>query len=290
MIKIKVASGLSAVLSTGQFQNMRPSFNAEIEMEIDEKTPIDPAVKGMQKRLYGICEGMVGEVAEKAKIAKVKAEMANFHWIKLPDGKEVPSVTAIIGVNAPPFEVSEEDLNQYASQSLICHGQVAHFIDTGKWVEPKDLESLWADIRVVQLGNLQLELSGWSFPNFLEAFPIRTMKNGHQSFSKKWFYGGTPDFTGIPMWSKIKGYEHVEEIPTLFDVKRTKSLVSNAKQMAAYSRMEGYEGIEQLCIVELNAKTKQGFSKPEVITKEKNEGYFQMFMRDRETFRKIYGL
>jgi hypothetical protein len=289
-MKITVEAGLSAVLPTGEYQNMRPSSLARVEMDIDEKTPIDSAIKGMQKRLYAICEKHIDEVAEQANIKKVKKMMANFHWIKLPDGKEVPSVTAVLSVSSVPFDMPEDELNQYASQSNLCHGQVAHFIDTKKWVEPKELEALWSDIRIVQLGNLQLELSGWSFPNFLDQYPIRTMKNGSTSFNKRFQYGGTPDFTGIPMWSKVKGYEHVEEVPTLFDVKRTKSLVSNAKQMAAYSRMEGYEGIEQLVIVELNAKTKQGFSKPEVITKEKNEGYFQMFLRDRETFRKAYGL
>ncbi len=124
MLKIIVESGLSAVLPTGEYQNMRPSFSAKIEMEIDENTPIDAAVKGMQKRLYSICEGMVAQSAEKAKVEKVKQMMANFHWIKLPDGREVPSVTAVLSVSSPPFEVTEEDLNQYASQSNLCHGQV----------------------------------------------------------------------------------------------------------------------------------------------------------------------
>jgi hypothetical protein len=290
-MKIKVTAGQSAVLPTGQFANMRPSFGAEVDMDIAEDCPIDSAILGMQKRLYALCETMMAEAAEKARLEKVKQAMANFHWIPLPDGREAPSVTAVLSVSAAPFEVPEEELAQYASQSLLCHGQVAHFIETGKWVAPKELESLWTDIRVCQLGSLQLALEGWDFPAFLKSYPIRDMKNGAQSHNLKHFYGGTPDFTGVPVgWAKIKGYENVEEVPTLFDVKRTKSLVSNAKQMAAYSRMAGYEECAQLCIVELNDKTKQGFSRPEVITKDKNEGYFQMFLRDRAAFRKVYGI
>ncbi len=80
-------------------------------------------------------------------------------------------------------------------------------------MELENGDNLWSDIRIVQLGQLQLSLGGWSFPNFLEAFPICTMKNGVQSYNKKLLYGGTPDFIGIPMgWNKIKGYDNVLEV------------------------------------------------------------------------------
>jgi hypothetical protein len=118
------------------------------------------------------------------------------------------------------------------------------------------------------------------------------MKLAHTSFNREHFYGGTPDFTGVPVgWDKIKGYEDVKEVPTLFDWKRTCAPIKNGKQLAGYKNMEGYEHIKQGAVVELNDKTKQGFSKPEFYGSERLDGFFKMFINsDRQAFKKRYGI
>lgn len=289
-MKIKVSSSLEAVLPTGQYQNMRPAFSAEVELEVKDDESYQDLVKTGQKQLYAICEGMVREVEQQAIVERIQRERSNFHWIEI-DGKQAPSVTSIIGWDEDFGGMTPDELRQYASQGNIIHAQGSHFIKTGLWVAPKDLDDCWTDIVILKKGQLNLALEGWSFPNFLEKFPIKDMQIAKSSLNKPHFYGGTPDFTGIPVgWAKIKGYEEVKEVPTLFDWKRTCAPVKNGKQLAGYKNMEGYEHITQCAVVELNDKTDRGWSKPEFYSEDRIQGFWKMFLKDRESFCKRYGV
>jgi hypothetical protein len=289
-MKITISSGISAVLPTGPYENLRPSFSANVEIEVGEKETYQDLVKNGQRQLYDICEGMVREVEQKAIVERIRRERENFHWIEI-DGKQAPSVTSIISWDEDFGGITPDELRQYASQGNIMHAQGVHFIKTGLWVAPKDLDDCWTDIVILKKGQLNLALEGWSFPSFLEKFPIKDMQISKTSFNRTHFYGGTPDFTGIPVgWNKIKGYEEVKEVPTLFDWKRTCHAVKNGKQLSAYKNMEGYEGIEQACVVELNDKTLRGWSSPEFYGPERIDGFFKMFLSDRNSFKKRYGV
>lgn len=290
-MKIKISSSLEAVLPVGQYANMRPAFFAEVELDCpdDGHSSVD-VIKKNQQVLYDICEGMVREVEQKAIVERIRRERENFHWIEI-EGKMAPSVTSIIGWDEDFGGITPDELRQYASQGNIIDAQGRHFIKTGKWVEAKDLDDCWTDIVILKKGQLNLSLEGWSFPSFLEKFPIKDMQIAKTSFNKEHFYGGTPDFIGVPVgWAKTKGYEDVQEVPTLFDWKRTCHAVKNGKQLAGYKNMVGYEGITQACVVELNDKTERGWSKPEFYSEEKLQGYFKMFLKDRGSFRKRYGV
>jgi len=288
-MKVKISAGLQAVLPTGPWANMRPAFFAEIEVDTPEIHDITEMVKDRQGSLYEVCEQMVRQVEASAVVERIKRERADMHWVTSDDGTLMPSVTSVIDFDSDMF-LSPEDLNQYASQSNIVHKQVEEYIKKNKWLEPKDIKEIWADIVVLTKGKLRLAIVSGNFPAFLEKFPIKELKNTPKSKNEPYRYGGTPDFEGIPVgWNKIKGYEGVLEVPTLFDVKRTKDIPKNGKQLSAYKRMEKYEHIQQTCVVELNDKTKQGFSKPEFFTKDQDEGFFEMFLRDREGFKKRFG-
>lgn len=289
-MKIKVSASYSGVIATGSYENSRPGYACEIEMELDPKVPIDPAIEGMQKRLQDICYKNFMSDAERQTIEKINKQRQDFHWIPLPDGRLAPSVTSIIGWDQD-FFCSPEELGQYAAQGNIIHKQVEQFILTAKWLQPKEIDDCWTDLVILKQGALQLPTEGWDFPGFLKKFPIRDLKVCKQSYNLEHFYGGTPDFEGIPEWSKIKGYEDVPELPTLFDAKRTKTVIKNGKQLAGYKGMVGYEHIKQGAVVELNDKTAQGFSKPEFYSEEKLGGYWKMFLKDRvESFKKRFGV
>ncbi len=286
-MKVKISAGFSGVIATGSYENARPSYIAEVETELNTTEEISLLQRDLQK----ICYDNFKRDEEIQTVERINKQRADFHWIEIPEiGKKVPSVTSCIGFDSDYF-VSPEELQQYASQSNIAHAQVAEYISTGKWVEPKMIKDCWSDIVICSKGSLKLPLEGWDFLNFLEKFPISKMENAKQSYNIEYLYGGTPDFFGIPKgWNKIKGYEEVKEVPTVFDIKRTKSTMSNGKQLSAYAKMKGNEKIEQGIIVELNAKTQQGWSKPEFYDKEKLEGYFKMFLKDREAFKKRFGV
>jgi len=288
-MKLKISAGLQAVLPTGPYQNMKPNFQAEIELDCAVQEPL-VVIKKYQEDLYAVCQQLVRQVESAAIVERINRERQDMHWIDDGLGNLMPSVTSVIDFDSDMF-CSPEDLQQYASQSCIVHKQVEVFIATKEWKKPKEIPDCWSDIVVLTKGKLQLAIESGNFLAFLEKFPIMNMQNAIKSKNLEHRYGGTPDFTGIPVgWYKMKGFEHVMDVPTLFDVKRTKDVPKNGKQLSAYKRMEYYQEIEQICVVEINDKTQQGFSKPEVFTKEQDEGFFKMFLRDREGFKKRFGV
>lgn len=281
-MKIKVGASYTGVISRGSYENSRPFFSAELEYDVtDSSLPITEEINKVQKDLQAICYNNFKACEDQAVVERINKERQDIRFYTNPEGIKVPSVTSIIGFDADMF-CSTEELAQYASQSSLCHAQVEEYIKDGIWKEPKEIAKCWADLVVVKKGSLQLETEGWSFPDFLKKYPIKEMKNAFPSFNDQFKYAGTPDFIGIP------DFEGADKVPTLFDVKRTADNLKNFKQLSAYAKMKGYEDIKQICIVVLNNKTQQGFSKPKV---EKNfEGYFNLFCEDRENFRKRFGV
>jgi len=280
-MKIKVSASFTGVISRGAFENSRPGFAAEVEMELAEGTELLPLTNTVQKDLQKICYDNFKACEEQAIIERVNREFQNTRWYTDEQGKKVPSVTSVIGFDADMY-CTPEQLAQYAAQSNICHAQVEHYIKTGEWKEAKDTPGTWADIVIVKKGQLALDTEGWSFPDFLKKYPIKDLKNAKSSINETHKYGGTPDFEGVP------DFKGADPLPSLCDVKRTVDKIKNFKQISAYCKMKGNEHIKQMIIVPLNNKTEQGFSKPVVETR--IDQYFEMFLKDRENFARRFGV
>lgn len=273
-MKIKVSAGFSGVIATGSFQNARPNYGAEIEVEIaDEK--MAEAVDKYQKTLQEICYRNFKQDEQTQTIEKIQRERTDFRMYG-----DFPSVTSILNWDAD-FWVTAIELQQYASQGSLIHAQVAEFIKTGEWKPVEKIDGTWSDLVIVKQGKLQLPIEGWSFPDFLKKYPIEKMICGEPIISKEHRFGGTPDIRVC----------YFEGKKTLADVKRTPQKLKDFKQIAAYIIAEEENGespYEQMMVIPLNDKTQQGFSKP-VITTEINQ-YKQMFLKDRENFKKRYGI
>lgn len=284
-MKIKISSQYSGVIPTASYQNARPGFEAELEFEYEGKPGDDNGLKDTIKKnqdfLHQICYDNFKRCEQQALVEKLERERADLRLVPDPQGVLMPSVTSVINFDADMF-VPPDELQEYASQGNIIHAQVAEFIKIGKWVEPKEIPDVWADLVIVSKGKLKLALEGWSFPDFLAKNPISGMKNSERSMNLQHRYAGGPDFEGVP------DFKDIDKVPTLFDVKRTADKIKNFKQIAAYCKMNGYEHIKQMGIVVLNDKTAQGFSKPIIETR--IDEYFKMFLRDREAFRKRFGI
>lgn len=289
-MKIKVGSQYSGVISRGPYENTRPGFSVEIEFDAVEGVDPLTMINERQKLLQDICYKNFKACEEQAIVERINKERQDIKWYPDPDLKLMPSVTSVIGFDADMY-CAPEDLAQYAAQSNLCHAQVAHFIATGQWLEAKDVPGTWTDIVIVTKGSLKLETNGWSFPDFLVKYPFKEMVNTPSSVNLEYRYGGTPDFIGIPEFCGKKGFEEVRPVKTLCDVKRTPEKVKNFKQISAYANLEAYKGIDQICIVPLNNKTDQGFSKPIFESDPKRvKEYFGMFLKDREAFRNRFGV
>ena len=281
-MRIKVSSGFSGVISTGSFQNSRPSFEAEVEFELDEKETLpNPAevCDKWQKHLHQVCLDNFKQAEQQAVAERINRERADFRFY--PDqGVMRPSVTSIINWDAD-FFVPPEELQQYASQGNLYDLQAKPFIKTGEWSDAEKIEGSWADVVILKKGNLGLQFNGWNFPAFLEKYPLEKMEVGKTVYSRVHNFAGTSDVRRC--WYKGKKY--------LADVKRTPDKVKHFKQTAAYIICEeemGEPKYDGMMLIPANDKTEQGFSKP-IITEE-IEQYKTMFLRDRETFKKRFGL
>jgi hypothetical protein len=269
--------GIAGVLSTGSYENLRPSFL--IEETIEDCLLTDEQVFARTQVLYDESFRMMKEAETKAVIERIEREKAGIRFYVHPEsGVTIPSVTSVINWDAD-FFVPPHELQQYASQSQIVHAQVEHFIETGKWEEPKTLTDIWADIVIVSKGSLHLPVESGFFPAFLKKYPVNNMTNGHKVFLPD--VAGTFDFEGIP------DFPDALKIPTVFDVKRTPDRIKDGKQLSAYCKAKN---LTQGIIVPLNAKTEQKFSKPVIYSEAALDGFFKMFQKDRENFKKRYGI
>ena len=273
---VKISGGISATIATGSYQNLKPAFLWEETLTDCELT--DKEIRDRIQTLYNKSFALLKEAEQKATVERINRERKD---IRFYDG--YPSITSIIGWDAE-FYISPEDLAQYASQGNLTHTQVVHFITTSKWVEPKDIEGTWADIVILKKGKLQLSLSGWDFPAFLKQYPLEKMENGVTVKSHKHKFAGTPDIRKC----------FYQDKKTLADVKRTPDKLKNFKQMAAYILAEEEQGekpYDQMMIIPLNNKTKQGFSKPIICEgRDKIKQYQDMFLRDRQNFKARFGV
>lgn len=273
--KVKVSSGFQGVIPTGSFQNSRPSFNAEVEFEVEGTSEeLKLAVEVMQEDLYQICRDKFDSVAEQERILKVKNDRKDFRFYT-KDGQEYPSVTSILNYDTD-FLIPEDELKQYASQGNIIHAQVAEYIRVGEWKLPKEIEGTTADLFILKSGSLQLSLDGWDFLAFLKKYPMENLTNGESVFNDKERYAGLPD-----------GYGTHVGVYSIFDIKRTPEKTKNFMQMAAYAKASGKD-VKQMIIIPLNDKTEQGFSKPIISTD--IEKYYELFLYKRKEFRKVYGV
>ncbi|KKM95939.1 hypothetical protein LCGC14_1183100 [marine sediment metagenome] len=278
MRTIKISGGISAVIATGSFQNLKPSFLWEETLTECELT--DDEIRDRIQTLYNKSFAMLKEAEQKAIIERIQRERKDLRFMISPSMNILPSVTSIINYDAD-FFISPEELTQYAAQGNVIDTKVKHFIRTGKWVLGKDIKENWTDIIILTKGSLRLDIDVGDFPAFLKKYPISDMKVGERFFFDEEGYCGEPDFIGVP------DFKDAEKIPTVFDVKRTASKIKNGMQLAAYAKKFN---IQQGIIIPLSDKTGQGFSKPIVYDKEKLSGYYQMFKAKQKEFKKRYNI
>ncbi len=279
---IRISGSVSGTIATSRFQNLKPLFTWEEEFEAEEGEWSDAEINVRRQDIYDMSFLLLRRAEDRAIIERINREREDLRFVTNPKTKKVsPSTTSVINFDSD-FFCSPEDLRQYASQGNITHERVTQYIKTGIWVPPESLEDIWADILILKKGSLALSLDAGNFPAFLEKYSIDNMKIVERMFDEKEdSYNGEFDFTGIPHW---KG---AEEIPTVFDVKRSKEKIKNGMQLAAYCKLAGYK---QGIIVPLNSKTEQGYSQPVVYNEKQLEGYYKIFLQKRKDFKKRYGV
>lgn len=278
---VTISAGIEGVIATGSYQNMRPSFYWS--ETIENCTLTDTEIEARIKELYNKGYNNLKQVEQGAIVDRIQNEKTNRVRFRISPttGKALPSVTSIINVDAD-FFVNPVELQQYASQGTITHAIIKEYIKTGEIKNPKDIQEIWTDLLILRDGNLKLPAVIGDFPAFLAKYPILHKTNGTLVYNDNDLYSGEPDFTGIP-----DSWKDAQNIPTVFDIKRTIDKIKGGMQLAAYAKCLN---VKQGALIAINDKTEQGFSKPVIFDEKQLEGYYKLFLRKREDFRKRYNI
>jgi hypothetical protein len=283
MIKIKV--GFTGTIVTGEYANEKPYF--EVEEEISRELN-DSEIELRQQQLSDICIRQFKNQEQKAIADRIKKEREDIRFYTR-NGKLYPSVTSILNWDSD-FFMPPHELTQHASKGSIVHAQCEHYIKTGEWVDPLQLPECYPDLAIVKKGNLQLEIENYNFVGFLEKYPIGFTSTETQVFNDELQYAGTYDCKGTFVEKEKPLKDIVCGKVTLFDIKTCSSIDKNKffKQLTAYAKCEENSDIEQLCVIHLKADNDSGYAKPIIETD--LEKYWSLFKKDRENFKKRFGV
>ncbi len=278
-MKIKVTASYSGKLPTASYSNVNPFFACEEEWE-EDLTPEQALnrISVRQKALHAVCLENFKLVADQAKVEKLKTDMKHFRFYSTEYG-DLPSVTTILSQDFVQM-VSDEDLAIATSEGNIQHARAHKFIETGQWLDPKELDGIANDL----MRTKGRDLDTWDFPAFLKKFPFRQLNNGVTVYNKDYRYAGTFDAVGL---YPINGEPGQKEVLTMIDFKRSADKMKNFTQIAAYAKCCGLD-IEQMAIIETNTDTVQKFSKPILSTS--IDKFFELFLHKRKEFFSLYGV
>lgn len=277
--KIKIEAGYTGVLPVANYSNVRPSFAASMEYEADFSSDAEfsLAIEAGHQELQGLCYQAFEREADKARILKVQQDLKNFRFYETSSGEKWPSLTSFLFYDKD-FFIEDDELKQYASQGNLIDAEFKNFVKTGVYKSSSELIECTADRFILKTGSLQLSLDGWDIPGFLKKYPIEKLKVHEKPLENPELkYGCLPDLEGV-----------YNGIPTVIEIKRTKSETDNFKQLAGQAKCKGMEHIKQMMIIPINDKTKQGYSAPSVSTD--IEKYYELCKFKRVEFRKIYGV
>ena len=268
---VEIVASFSGKISTGRFENMTPFFSLkEVWTGLSESE-----IESRQKALHDICYARFNEVDQQALVDRITQQRKDLRFYEF-DGVQLPSVTSIIGWDED-FFISQQDLIQYAARGTCIHKQIEVFLTTGKWLEVKDIPEVYPEYVIVKNGELGLKLDDVDFKGFISKNPLEVIKTEQTVFNMQYKYAGRTDLIAV-----------VNSKKTICDVKTGSSVDQEKafKQLSAYAKC--IDGIEQLMVIHLNNKTKQGFSAP-IIT-DKIEEHFQLFLKDRKIFKDRFGV
>jgi len=285
-IETTISASFTGKISTAQWENSSPFFSFSEKYTIPLS---DEFKKNRQKELSEICTMQFNGVAERLYQEKIAKTYESIRFYDGANGLKYPSVTSIIGMDED-FAMSPDELAQYSARGTIIHKQVETFLKTGIWQEPKNLPEIYPDWLTLSQGNLGLTLEGYDFQQFFKDYPFKVIELEKTVVNHELRYGGRLDIKCL-IESTNKGKWEKEpilfDVPTILDIKTgTIDKTKNMKQQTAYARCEN--DVKQFGIIPLNSTTKQGYSKP--IVENDMEKYWTLFKRDRENFKKRYGV
>jgi len=264
----EITVGLSGVIPVGAYENLRPSFSITAQ-PIGGENP-DKIVTALQEYLHR----MMMEEANRSKAEAVEKMYSVIRFYER-NNKKYPSVTSILGYDKNWYGITEDELQQYASQGNILEALCQHFIETGEWIDPRTVPSLKEDIVILERGSKGFGWEEGSHKKFMAKFrdKIEAEKFQMTVYNDEHNYAGTLDLIG-----------YYDGKLSVMDFKRN---TYDMRQLAAYAAC--LEGVEQLVILPIGpTDNKCGYKKPVICETISHE--FKEFVKARTKFRKRFGI
>lgn len=286
---IEIVSSFTGKISVGQYENESPFFSLKETVEYENGEFTDEMMQARQKQLQDYCYQQFQKQAERAKFDRIKKEYQNIRFYE-EDGKLYPSVTSITNWDAD-FRVPPDELQQYSARGTIIHKQVEIFLKTGEWKTPKQIPEIYPELVTLSQGSLSLSLDGYDFSQFYKDYPFKVLAQEERVINREEVYAGRLDIRGIiessnrGKWDKVEGLLY--DVETVFDIKTgTIDKTKHMMQQTAYAHCN--DSIKQMVLIPLTSENKCGYAKPVVeIDKDK---YWHLFKRERDNFKKRYGV
>jgi hypothetical protein len=269
LLTTEITASYSGKISTGNYENESPFF---ANKETWQGPLPDGFLQERQQYLYETCHARFVECEKRSLIELIKKKRKDIRFYG-----DYPSVTSIINWDAD-FYVSPDDLRQYAARGTILHKQAAIWLETGQWLEPKDIPEIYTEMVILKKGSLKLSLEGFNFRSFKAKNPFESTEVEQTVFNHQHHFAGTQDLKYIR-----NGKVGIADIKT-----GSINKVKCAKQLSAYASCEGNEDVEELMVIPLTSKTQQGWSKPLIFPDPKQ--YLPMFLDDLNNFKDRFSI
>lgn len=288
-----VSAKLGGVFSDGAYGNEKCDPLVSITYKDVEALPgnevvdkdIDDAVDAQDKlniKLYA----RLGEAKRRSEQEALERMYADFRWYPVDDrGKKYPSVTTVTNfANPMSFHIGKDKLKGYAARGQVLDLILQKYIETGEWLEPKQIPECLSWLTVMEANDISLE---GNLPAFVDKYKLRFKEAHKVVVNHEHEYAGEMDCS-----------TYIEGSPSLYlaDLKAFYSSPSDdrtlkaAKQIAAYVRADKENDYEGGMLMPLTGKNKCGFAKMKIFDKEEIEKYFKAFLADRAIFRDRIGI
>jgi len=270
----KVSAELSGVISIAAYENLRPGFGMEIELDEGE----DP------KEVFEIARKVLREQFQReGNVAKV--DLIEIQYEKLRfyprNGKKYPSITSVLGWD-DDWRLSDDHLGQYSSRGKIVHKMCYEYfkvLDNKRvriWIDPMECKEIEEDVINVITGSLGLSWKDCTYKKFVEKFENDIVVYAMEEvvYNDEWEMAGTLDIRGL-----------FKDKKSIMD---WKTGTYKMPQLAGYA-ISSKEKQEQLVVLPVGpTSNKSGYKNPIICTDIERE--WKILIKAREKFRRRFGI
>lgn len=282
MRKFELGGSFETLIPTVQFGNKTVFIHFKESYEGDYT---DEQIRILQDEKYKKFCIEPAELQEKEILMDcVQKELKDLRILRCPKCNELhPSVTTVRDFE-DKFEYTET-LAVATAEGCIEDIRCRHFVSTGEYLPASKIPQCKPHLQILKGSGSQ---NNFDFTAFLKAYPITDMKNGEREWDCERGITYEPDLLGVTNAWDIgtkKEPSIIQDLPTVFDYKRTPDKVKAFTQMSICAKNNG---LKRMVIIPVKTDNQKGYCDP--IIENDVDGYIEILMEKRRKFRRRYGI